>query len=44
MGVDAPLRFGAPETPPPPPPISANSLEPAIPIGLDASFPPLPLE
>nr|POE48446.1 hypothetical protein CFP56_66089 [Quercus suber]POF06277.1 hypothetical protein CFP56_75741 [Quercus suber] len=43
MDVDAPLGFGAPGDPNPPRPGSANPnlLEPATPIGLGASLPPL---
>ena len=40
MDVDAPPRFGAPRDPNPPPP-DPNPSEPAAPIGLGASLPPL---
>nr|POE73495.1 hypothetical protein CFP56_33917 [Quercus suber] len=45
MDVDAPPRFGAPGDPnlPPPSPgsVNPNPPEPAAPIGLGASLPPL---
>ena len=40
MEVDAPPRFGAPGNPNPPP-LDPNPPEPAEPIGLGVSLPPL---